>query len=134
LRLPKTEVDLAPSHHWLEPSVASPVEHDRGPVLVQVHYHIRPEDRGAFLSTLARLSQARRGEGAYSWGVSEDAAQPAHILEWFVVDSWAEHLRQHDRVSRDDAVVQREANQFHLGPEGPRVEHYLGLATRSEST
>ena len=31
-----------------------------------------------------------------------DAADPGHVLEQFVVGSWDEHLRQHERVSRRD--------------------------------
>ena len=32
----------------------------------------------------------------------QDAADPSRIIEQFVVASWAEHLRQHDRVTGRD--------------------------------
>jgi MFS family permease len=126
-KLPESEADLTPSHHWPEPAISDPIPHDRGPVLVTIEYQVRPEQREAFVAALARLSEERRRDGAYAWGMSEDAAAPGCILEWFFVESWAEHLRQHRRVSRADADVQAETNQFHVGSEPPKVTHYLAI-------
>ncbi|HVL77411.1 MAG TPA: MFS transporter [Noviherbaspirillum sp.] len=125
LKLPKGELDLVPSNHWPEPLTAAPVEHDRGPVLILIEYRIAAEDRGAFLKALFELSAERRRDGAYAWGVSEDAADPGLMLEWFEVESWAEHLRQHHRVSKADADVQAEVLSFHRGEGRPVVRHFL---------
>lgn len=127
LPLPAGEADLTPSSHWPEPALAEPVEHDRGPVTVTIEYRIARENRAAFLAAIARLAPERRRDGAFSWGVSEDAADPERIVEWFMVESWAEHLRQHRRVSQADADIQAEAVRFHIGPEGPVIRHLLGL-------
>jgi MFS family permease len=127
LKLPAGEADLVPSNHWPEPLTADPVEHDRGPVLVLIEYRVARDDRADFLHVLARLSEERRRDGAYGWGVTEDAADPERIVEWFMVESWAEHLRQHKRVSVSDADLQREALRFHRGPGSPLVSHYLAL-------
>lgn len=128
LPLPAGEADLTPSSHWPEPALAEPVEHDRGPVTVTVEYRIARENRAAFLAALARLEPERRRDGAFLWGVSEDAAEPERIVEWFMVESWAEHLRQHRRVSQADADIQAEVARFHIGPERPVVRHLLGLS------
>ncbi|TJW68792.1 MAG: hypothetical protein E5X43_35780, partial [Mesorhizobium sp.] len=56
-----------------------------------------------------------------------DAAEPEKVVEWFVVESWAEHLRQHRRVSKADADVQEEVRRFHKGPGGPTVRHLLAI-------
>ncbi|WP_445504085.1 MFS transporter [Microvirga sp. G4-2] len=130
--LPSGEGDLTPSMHWPEPAMAEPVAHDRGPVMVMVTYRIPQADRAAFLTSLERLSEERRRDGAYAWGVSEDAADPEHIVEWFFVESWAEHLRQHRRVSKADADIQAEARRFHQGPEDPVVQHFLALEPNRE--
>ncbi|ATE60560.1 MFS transporter [Thauera sinica] len=126
VKLPRGEADLVPSNHWPEPLTAAPVEHDRGPVLIQIEYRIAPEDRPAFLKALARLSGERRRDGAYAWGIAEDSADPGLMLEWFHVESWAEHLRQHKRVSRADADVQDDVLRFHQG-ERPVVRHFLAF-------
>ena len=125
-RLPAGEADLAPSNHWPEPLLAEPVEHDRGPVLVTVEYRVRKEDRAAFLRGLHPISAERRRDGAYAWGVAEDAADPERIVEWFMVESWAEHMRQHRRVSKADADVQAQVRLFHVG-DAPKVQHFLAL-------
>jgi MFS family permease len=131
--LPRGEGDLTPSLHWPEPALAEPVANDRGPVMITVTYRISRPDRADFLIALDRLSEERRRDGAYAWGVSEDAADPERIVEWFFVVSWAEHMRQHQRVSKVDADVQAEARRFHQGPEGPAVEHFLALDVRRDS-
>ncbi len=125
IKLPKGESDLMPSNHWPEPLTATPVEYDRGPVLIQIEYRVALEDRSAFLKILARLSAERRRDGAYAWGITEDSADPSLMLEWFQVESWAEHLRQHKRVSKSAADIQEEVLRFHQGEEGPVVRHFL---------
>ncbi|MGQ8773838.1 MFS transporter [Serratia sp. NA_112.1] len=130
IRLPEGEADLQPSNHWPEPLLNTPVENDRGPVMIQVEYRVRLEDRPQFLRTLQRLSRVRRRDGAYAWGLTEHTADPQCVMEWFMVESWAEHLRQHQRVSHADADLQQEALQFHIGPEKPLVHHFLSLELR----
>ncbi|MFG1464163.1 MFS transporter [Xanthobacter sp. DSM 24535] len=128
--LPTGDADLSPSNHWPEPLLAEPVPGDRGPVLILIEYRIARTERDGFLAALERLSQARRRDGAYDWGVTEDAADPELIVEWFLVDSWAEHLRQHRRASHSDADIQEEVRKFHLLEQGPVVRHFLAVEPR----
>jgi MFS family permease len=116
-------MDLTPSMHW--PSIsAMDIERDRGPVLVTVEYCIRPEDRDAFLQAIAGLEHGRRRDGAYAWGIFEDAAEPGRMVETFLVESWMEHLRQHERVTNADRLVQDAVDRFHLSGE-PKVTHFI---------
>jgi predicted MFS family arabinose efflux permease len=117
-------VDLTPSGHWPEPVVDIAVERDRGPVMVMVEYRIDPGQRAPFLAVLDRLSDERRRDGAYAWGVFEDTAEPGHIVETFLVESWLEHLRQHQRVTNADRVIENEIYGYHI--EGaPKVTHMI---------
>lgn len=127
VRLPRGEANLEPSNHWPQPLLATPVANDRGPVMVQIEYQVPVEQQAAFLHVLRRLSEGRRRDGAYLWGVAEDAADPEQIIEWFLVESWAEHMRQHHRVSKADAELQREAVAYHRGSSPPVVRHLLAL-------
>lgn len=131
-RLPSMELDLMPSNHWPEPLVHAASPHERGPAMVLVHYRIRAEDRAAFLDLLGQLSEERRRDGAHAWGVTEDAADAAHLVEWFVLASWAEHLRQHTRVTRADAELQERLRAYHISSDPPVVEHLLGLTVRPQ--
>lgn len=127
IKLPTGEADLVPSNHWPEPLTSAPVEHDRGPVLIQIEYRVAAADRSDFLKALAKLSSERRRDGAYAWGVAEDTADPDVLLEWFQVESWAEHLRQHKRVSKADADVQEAVLRYHQGEQRPAVRHFIAF-------
>jgi predicted MFS family arabinose efflux permease len=122
-----TGVDLTPSMHWPTPLTTQPIDRDRGPVLVTVEYRIRPQDREAFLQTLEELGSERRRDGAYQWGVFEDAAEEGRVVETFLVASWLEHLRQHERVTKADRLVQQCVDRFHLG-EAPEVTHFIATS------
>jgi hypothetical protein len=46
---------------------------------VTATYRVDEEDRPAFLDVLNSLSEERRKDGAYAWGISEDAADPSRL-------------------------------------------------------
>ena len=104
-------LDLTPSMHWPAPIVASDIEHQRGPILVTIEYRIDPKDREPFLAALEKLARERRRDGAYSWGVFEDAADQGRMVETFLMESWLEHLCQHERVTPAD----QSAHHHHRG-------------------
>jgi len=117
-------VDFTPSMHWPQPAASHDIEADRGPVLVTIEYHIDPADRVAFVDAVVQLSQERRRNGAFEWGLFEDAAQDGRFLETFLLDSWLEHLRQHERVTQSDRARQETVNRFQT--EGsPKVTHLI---------
>ncbi|MFJ5382131.1 MFS transporter [Cupriavidus sp. CER94] len=127
IRLPRGEEDLGPAHHWPEPEMADDIAHDRGPVMILIEYCIPAANRDAFLRAVHHLSEERLRDGAFNWGVMEDPANPELLTEWFLVESWAEHLRQHRRVPNADADLQRDVARFHVASEPPRVRHLLGV-------
>ena len=115
--------DLTPSMHWPEPVLAAGVDQDAGPVLVTIEYRVAPEHRAAFLAALVPLARERRRNGAYDWDVFQDTAHPERMLETFMSDSWLEHLRQHQRVTRADRAVEERVQR--LAREPPRISHYI---------
>jgi predicted MFS family arabinose efflux permease len=117
-------IDLSPSMHWPAPILAQEIEHERGPVLVSVEYRVRPQDRAEFLQALAKVEYERRRDGAYAWGVFEDTAEEGRIIETFLVESWMEHLRQHERVTNADRLVEEAAHRFNLTG-APKVTHFV---------
>jgi MFS family permease len=117
-------IDLSPSMHWPAPITAQEIEHQRGPVLVAVEYRIRPQDREEFLQAIAKVEYERRRDGAYAWGVFEDTAEEGRIVETFLVESWMEHLRQHERVTNADRLVEEAAQRFNLSG-APKVTHFI---------
>jgi predicted MFS family arabinose efflux permease len=117
--------DLTPSMHWPAPIQSSDVERDRGPVLVTVAYQVEPVEQAAFIEAVTRLGSARMRDGAYDWGIYEDVAKPGRFVETFSLDSWIDHLRQHERVTNADREQQEIVNRFQLG-DRPEVTHLVG--------
>src|SRR5207302_2922767 len=106
-RLPKAEGGaLSPSLHWPAPVVSTEPEAERGPVLVTVEYHIEPAKAEDFARTALGLRAIRRRDGAVNWGLFQDLADPSRWVETFVVETWAEHLRQHERITVEDRHVE----------------------------
>jgi MFS family permease len=121
--------DLSPSMHWPAPITTRAIEPDRGPVLVTVEYHIDPKNREPFLHALARSARERRRDGAYDWGIFEDPAKEGRFIETFLTDSWLDHLRQHQRVTKADRIVEQVVRRFQVG-DGPKTTHLIGAQPR----
>jgi MFS family permease len=119
------EIDLAPSLHWPEPEFPMAPSPDSGPVLVTVEYLIDPSRARDFISAMQAMRSQRLRDGAYRWGLFNDAARPTRYVETFVVESWAEHLRQHGRVTMADREMEEVARAFHIGENPPVVSHLI---------
>jgi MFS family permease len=121
----EAELDTTPSQHWPEPNIIVEPDPEHGPVLVTVEYLIEPSRGADFARIMRDVERIRRRDGAIQWGLFEDAGSPGRYLESFLVESWGEHLRQHARVTVADRAVEERANEFHTGPEPPRITHWL---------
>jgi MFS family permease len=124
-------MDLTPSMHWPAPATAEQIDSEKGPVLVTVEYLINPSDRQPFLAALDRLAPERRRDGAYAWGVFEDSAKPGHFVETFLAESWLEHLRQHERVTKADQLLEERVLRFTIM--APKVTHFIAAQTDAGS-
>jgi predicted MFS family arabinose efflux permease len=122
-------MDLTPSMHWPMPATAEQIESEVGPVLVTVEYMINPSDRKHFLAALNRLAPERRRDGAYAWGIFEDSAKPGHFVETFLAESWLEHLRQHERVTKADQLLEEHVLRFTI--KKPNVTHFIAAQTET---
>ena len=119
------ELDLSPSVHWPAPNLAKELAPHDGPVVVTVDYNIDPKNLSHFLRVMRRVRRIRRRDGAISWGLLANVERVNHYTETFVVESWVEHLRQHERVTVADRAVLERAREFHLGAEPPNITHYV---------
>jgi quinol monooxygenase YgiN len=124
-------LDLTPSMFWPAPIVAADLELGAGPVMVMVEYRIAVKDRDAFLAALEPVAAERRRDGAYVWDIFEDTAEPGRFIENFLLESWAEHLRQHERVTKTDRVFEARAARFLLQP--AKTTHLIAAQSESPS-
>ncbi|HVQ39214.1 MAG TPA: MFS transporter [Pyrinomonadaceae bacterium] len=119
------ELDLEPSLHWPDPVYVTEPHPQDGPVLVTVEYQIDPSRADDFAAAMRDVKRVQQRNGAVRWGLFVDPAQPTQYVETFLVESWAEHMRQHARVTMEDRVVQDRAGSFHVGPNAPLVTHLI---------
>lgn len=111
------------------PHPAFAFEPDEGPVMVTVEYLIDPERAAAFAEVMQATRAARLRQGVLSWGLFRDTAVAGRYVEYFLDESWTEHLRRQARFTNADVGLRGQRLAFHLGPEAPRVQRYLADAT-----
>jgi MFS family permease len=119
------KIDLSPSLHWPEPVLSSQPTPDAGPVLIAVEYMIDVAKASDFAAAMRQVRLERLRDGAYRWGLYNDSAVPSRFVETFVVESWAEHLRQHERVTVADQKTEDVVRAFHIGSAPPIITHFI---------
>jgi len=124
-KLPDSTADLSPWNHWRMPVVIGEVEADieKGPVLVAVEYAVMPQRTAEFVNAMHEYGRIRRRDGAYRWGIFRDTEVADRYLEIFLVDSWAEHLRQHERQTQADRELEGKMRGCLSGE--PTVRHLI---------
>ncbi|HEY9634656.1 MAG TPA: MFS transporter [Coleofasciculaceae cyanobacterium] len=119
------KLDLSASLHWNQPIHAfEPCPND-GPVLVTLEYRVDSANAEEFTKAMQALSLIRRRDGAIQWGMYQDLSDPSRFVETMVVESWAEHKRQFERVTNADRVIEERARAFHIGDEPPKVSQMI---------
>ncbi len=107
------------------PEVAGHVDPESGPVLVTIEYLIRPESAREFRAAMNAIRSIRLRDGAVFWGLFFDLARPERFVEYFVSESWLDHLRLHGRGVSSDLELETRARAFHVGTSPPAVTHQL---------
>jgi hypothetical protein len=54
-------------------------------------------------------------------------SQQGHFVETFMLDSWIEHLRQHERVTHADRELQDRVNRYQVDG-APKVTHLIAAS------
>ena len=121
------KVDFTPTMHWPSPLFANEPQLDQGPVMVTLEYVIAPDKQPEFMNMSLQLQKMRRRNGAYFWELFQNPAKPDHFMECFMVESWLEHLRQHERVSKADQLIEDKINLCLTERNSKHVSHYVAV-------
>lgn len=75
----------------------------------------------------ARNSGAHRkvGRSVIPAQLFADAENPRRRIEAFMLDSWLDHLRQHERVTEADRLLQQQVHAYHRGGAAPKITHLV---------
>ena len=96
-----------------------------GPVLVSIEYDVGANKVEAFFKHIHALAVIRRRNGACRWHLFRDLERANVYVEQFLLESWAEHERQHARTGRDEKVVHDAVFSCLDGGSLPIVRHML---------
>jgi len=77
----------------------------------------------ATTEAMHRYERIRRRDGASRWGIFHNTAVADRYLEIFLVDSWAEHLRQYERLTQADRKLEQRLQSYVLNE--PSVRHLI---------
>jgi MFS family permease len=124
-KLPDSTADLSPWNHWRMPVVIGEVgaNVEKGPVMVTAEYTVLPEHTREFVGAMHEYGRVRRRDGAYRWGIFRDTEVADRYVEIFLVNSWAEHLRQHERQTQADRQLEARILAYLSGE--PTVRHLI---------
>jgi MFS family permease len=124
-KLPDATADLTPWNHWRMPVIVKEVGAGllEGPVLVTIEYSVVSGQEAEFIGAIRKYARTRRRDGAYQWGIYRDTEVANRFVEIFLVHSWAEHLRQHERQTKADREVEQRVSSYVAGE--PKVRHLL---------
>lgn len=124
-----TEADVTPHPAVTELTVVFKPQPKDGPVLIQVEYQIEAHNHSAFLAAMEDVGPARRRSGAKDWGIFRDLSDDERFVERYIIESWADYLRQRERMTQADRARQEEAAQFQKAGVPTRLSRLIGVET-----
>ena len=78
-----------------------------------------------FSHLIHQLEGVRLRGGAVRWGIYRDAANPEHLNETFIMESWLDYLRSRERMTAADQAIRQTVWALHQGPELPHVTYQI---------
>jgi len=125
-------VDLTPSEYW--PQYPGEVEPDmqEGPILVVAEYSVDPRHLEQFLAAMRSLKTIRLRDGAFRWNLYRQASVSNRFIESFIVQSWAEYMRQQERFTVSDGGVVDNVRSCQKDGEPVVIRHFVAQPIRRE--
>lgn len=119
-------IDITPTTLFSSPPAIDKSKYYHGPVMVMIEYIIDPEQHKVFSQEMLLMRDIRLRDGSFFWNLFIDSDNPKKVVECFMVESWLEHLRQHERSTAYDEKIHRKIHRFHKASKPPKVSHLIG--------
>lgn len=129
--LPATSgLNLDLVNRWTEPDLALEIQPRSGPIVITIEYVIDEADTDEFLAAMAERRRIRRRDGAHSWTLKRDLAEPRLWMESYRLPTWLDYVRHNQRVTQADIALTDHARALHRGDGRPRVRRMIERPTR----
>ena len=122
------DLDFTPARdHWSLPAelLIDPPQSDNQ-ALITIDYKIDPKLSDEFEQNVRELGRILKSEGMAYWELYQDTADIGHYIEIRIADTWTEHMRQHERVTKNVQAVEDKIRLLLKDGPKPIVAHYIG--------
>ena len=122
------DLDFAPSgNHWsLPPDLSIDLPQNDNQVLITIDYKIDPKLSNEFEKSVRELGRILKSEGMAYWELFQDTTDIGHYIEIRIADTWTDHMRQHERVTKNVQILEDKIRLLLKDGPKPIVSHYIG--------
>ena len=123
------DLDFTPaSDHWSIPPQSSidPSQVDNQTLITIEYNKIDPKLSEEFQRSLSELGRMLKTEGMAYWELFQDPADISHYMEIRIADTWTDHMRQHERVTKNVQDMENRIRELIKDSPQPIVSHYIG--------
>jgi len=123
------DLDFTPaSDHWSLPPQASidPSQVDNQALITIEYNKIDPKISDEFLSRVYELGRVLKSEGMAYWELFQDPADTGHYIEIRIADTWSDHMRQHEYVTKNVQDMENKIRELIKDSPEPIISHYIG--------
>ncbi len=99
-------------------------------IMVSTTWAVRPGRLDEFVEVMDEMRRIRLQTGAFRWTLYREVIQPLRFTEVYEIDTWEQHLRQHERLDARALEVIARAITFDVD-EGPKSVHLVAVDAES---
>lgn len=125
LRMPPITASGQDAELLADPKVRLSLTARSGPLVVEIEYRVAQENARAFHNVMQDVQLSRQRNGAYSWSIARDIADPESWTERYHCPTWLDYLRQRNRSTQSERALDQQAVAFHIGPGPVRIRRML---------
>ena len=123
------DLDFTPaSDHWsLPPESSIDPSQVQNHALITIEYNkIDPKISDEFQRNVHELGRLLKSEGMAYWELFQDPADSGHYIEIRIADTWTDHLRQHEYVTKNVRDMENRIRELIKDCPDPIISHYVG--------
>ncbi|MGH9999932.1 MAG: MFS transporter [Nitrososphaeraceae archaeon] len=123
------DLDFTPvSDHWSLPPQSSidPSQYENQALITIEYNRIDPNLADEFEHNIHELGRLLKSEGMTYWEIFQDPTDAGHYIEIRIADTWTDHIRQHEHVTRNVQVMEDKIRALIKDCPPPIISHYIG--------
>lgn len=109
-----------------EPEVGLAINMRSGPIVIEVEYHVGPQDARAYYTAMLEVQKVRLRNGGFNWSISRDIGDPSLWMERFHFPTWGDYLHMRNRFTQADQEAQSAATALTVDGKITCVRRRLG--------